>query len=389
VRINWKDDRLGRAAGYAVIISLAGAALMLFWRFLADAGNILVQLSKFGASLSAVILPFCLSLVLAYVLAPLVRLIEEKPLARLRKKRPVLARGLAVLICYLLLLGLLALLLRQVVPMLMLNIRDFWNRLPGYLDHLDGIVGEMVNGNPVLSNPALSKPLENALDGAQNALNSLSGSLTQRAMQLARGTVQAGLGAFIALIGSIYCLMDGGRMLCGVNRLTRALLGERRAAVAFDIARIFDRVFGGYLRARLIDSLVVAAAVGLAFWAADIPFSALFAVINGVLNLVPFFGPILGWGITVFALALNDPMQAIWAAIIVLAVQQIDGYVVGPKIMGDSIDLRPLYVMLAISAGTAFFGLPGMLLAVPCAAVARALLSRFISGRLDSFLGAK
>ncbi|MDR3085139.1 MAG: AI-2E family transporter, partial [Christensenellaceae bacterium] len=209
MRINWKDDRLSRAAGYAIIISLAAAALMLFWRFLADAGNILVRLSKFGASLSGVILPFVVALVLAYMLAPVVRFLEKKPLGRLSQKSPVLARGLAVLACYLLLLGLLALLLMQVVPMLALNIRDFWNRLPTYLDHLEGIVSDLVNGSPLLSNPALAKAFESTLDGVQTALN----DLTSRAMQLARGTVHASLGAFIALISSIYCLMDGGRML--------------------------------------------------------------------------------------------------------------------------------------------------------------------------------
>lgn len=99
-----------------------------------------------------------------------------------------------------------------------------------------------------------------------------------------------------------------------------------------------------------MESTVVFALVYISFLFFRIPYSALFALVNGITNLVPYFGPIVGCVLTMAVLVLIDPMQALYAGVLITIVQQIDGYILGPKFMGENLHLRPLYVMLSVTA---------------------------------------
>ena len=113
-----------------------------------------------------------------------------------------------------------------------------------------------------------------------------------------------------------------------------------------------------------------------------VPYAVLFSIVGAVTNLVPFFGPIAGFLIVVPLVLLIRPERALYAAVFIIVLQQFDGYVLGPKVMGDGVNLRPLWILMAVTAGGALFGMPGMVLGVPVAALIGTQLSRFTAKRV-------
>ena len=156
--------------------------------------------------------------------------------------------------------------------------------------------------------------------------------------------------------------------------------GER-ADKMFLFTHDADRIFGQYVRARLFESLMVFVATLIGFTVNNVPYAVLFALVGAITNIVPFFGPIVGFLITVLLVLLISPAKALYAGLFILVLQQLDGYVIGPKVMGEGVNLRPFWVLLAVSAGGAF-GLAGMVLGVPVAAFIGTQLSRFTAARV-------
>lgn len=385
MKLDWRSPYAKRVLLTAVVATVSIACLLLVFRMLEDSGNILIQLSKFSALVGNVLTPFLLAMLLGYMLLPIVRFFERRLFGLfLRGERWTgLRRGLSVLLTYLLLVLGLIWLLGSLWPVLWANVQEFWTNAPHYIDTAQEYLSEFSKNNPLLNQPSVSKAIQSALDSLELEISVLASEVLQRTIDLIKQLTNSVTNAFITLVGSIYCLLDGPRMLRSLQRLTQALFGQRRCDRLVDLSRLFERIFGVYVRSRLLESVVVFALVYISFLFFRIPYSALFALVNGITNLVPYFGPIVGCVLTMAVLVLIDPMQALYAGVLITIVQQIDGYILGPKFMGENLHLRPLYVMLSVTAGGAFFGVPGMLLTVPFVAFFGALLSRFIQRRLS------
>jgi predicted PurR-regulated permease PerM len=138
---------------------------------------------------------------------------------------------------------------------------------------------------------------------------------------------------------------------------------------------LMDRVsqaVGGFFRGQLLVALFVGVASSIGLWAVGLPFWLLVGIVAGVFNLVPLIGPFIAGGLAVIiALIGGEPLTALWAALVLLAVQQIDNHLVSPNVMSRTVQLHPVVVMLALLVGASFAGLFGMLVIVPLVAVAK------------------
>lgn len=379
----WKDPLLKRALGIGLIAVLCVCLIMVFWRMLDDSGNLLTLLGGFFSLLWSALSPFVGAAVLAYILLPLVRFLRDKPLKLLfrSEKSHRLRHALAVILTMLALLASLSLLLYNLIPLLIRNVQDLVSNLDGYLKTAQAYVQRLLNENPFLTQPVIARALESAIGRLDARADTLAASAVPWAIDTVKSVTSTVSGVLIALIGCVYLLFDGDHMKAGLKRFWLVHFGEKRAARAFDLAHVLDTVFGGYVKARLLESLAVFILTLIAFLIAGAPYTVLFAVLGAVTNLVPYFGPIVGWILTVGLLLLIDPILALFAAIFILVMQQLDGNVLGPKLMGDSLHLRPFTIILAVTVGGTLFGVPGMLLGVPVTAVAAELLKRFTDRR--------
>lgn len=183
----------------------------------------------------------------------------------------------------------------------------------------------------------------------------------------------------LALVIAFYLLQDKSRCLALSNHLFSHLLKKNNYQSVKSFAKDVDSVFTGYIRGEVIDSIIMTILTSISLMIVGLDFAIIVGIISGIFNLIPYFGPIVGFLLTIIIGLLDpNPMKAVYGAIAIIIIQQIDGWIIVPQIVGDCVKLHPIIVLLAILIGGNLFGLIGMLLAVPFAALIRLLLIRLM-----------
>ena len=185
-----------------------------------------------------------------------------------------------------------------------------------------------------------------------------------------------------AIISSIYMLAGKGRLVPQLKKMLYAVLPKRKADQFLEICSHANQVFVGFINGKLIDSAIIGVLCFILCLILRIPYPVLVAIVVGVTNIIPFFGPIVGAIPCLMILVIVDPWAALRFLILVIALQQFDGNILGPKILGDSTGLSAIWVLVAIVVGGGLFGFPGMVLGVPTFAVLYDLVRQWVNKRL-------
>lgn len=182
----------------------------------------------------------------------------------------------------------------------------------------------------------------------------------------------------LAFVIAFYLLQDKKRVLLLIRKVLRSLLPEKIYLNLRVLGKDIDYVFSNYIRGQMIDAVIVAVLTSLALTIIRMDFAIVIGVIAGLFNLIPYFGPAVGFILAgLIGLIGPDPMKAVYGVVLLFIIQQIDGWVIVPKVVGNSVKLHPIIVLLAILTGGNLFGLPGMLLGVPVAAFIRLVIIRY------------
>ena len=172
----------------------------------------------------------------------------------------------------------------------------------------------------------------------------------------------------VGVIVSIYLLATKERCAAHARRTIYALTADRHTPWVFRAVRRVDEIFSGFVRGKILASLIIGLICFIGCSLLNFPYTPLVSVIVGVTNVIPFFGPFLGAIPSTFLILLVSPMKALYFVLFVLLLQQLDGNIIGPKILGDKTGLSSLWVIIAILVGGSFFGLAGMFFGVPVCA---------------------
>jgi predicted PurR-regulated permease PerM len=182
----------------------------------------------------------------------------------------------------------------------------------------------------------------------------------------------------LAFVIAFYLLQDKKRILLLINKVLKSILPEKVYKNVMIVGRDIDYVFSNYIRGQMIDAVIIAILTSLALTLIKMDFAIIIGVIAGLFNLIPYFGPLVGFILAgLIGLIGPDPMKAVYGVIALFVIQQIDGWVIVPKVVGKSVKLHPVVVLLSILIGGKLFGLIGMLLGVPIAAFIRLVILRY------------
>ena len=188
----------------------------------------------------------------------------------------------------------------------------------------------------------------------------------------------------IGLCAAIYMLASRDLFMSQSKKLVVAVFKESTADHVLDLGRRIHKVFSGFIIGKLVDSLIIGVLCYIGMLILRLPYPALIATVVGVTNVIPFFGPFIGAVPSAFLILLNDPMKAVYFCIFVLALQQLDGNVIGPRILGDTIGIAGFWVLVSITVAGGLFGFAGMVLGVPVFAVFYMLMADFVQHRLQA-----
>lgn len=188
------------------------------------------------------------------------------------------------------------------------------------------------------------------------------------------------MNVLLACVIAFYLLQDKTRACALMHKVIRSILPSKIYAQAEVLGRDIDYVFSGYIRGQIIDASIIAVLTSIALTVIQLDFAIIIGLIAGVFNLIPYFGPVVGFILAGIIGVLDpNPMKAVYGVLALMIIQQIDGWFIVPKVVGECVKLHPIVVLLSILIGGNLFGLVGMLIGVPVAAFIRLVLLRYLS----------
>ncbi|MGI6200116.1 MAG: AI-2E family transporter [Christensenellales bacterium] len=368
-----KRDPLLRICIYAFCTL---AALMLLSRVLDSADNLVLQVKGFVGWLANLMMPFIIGVLLAYLMRPLVNVLERRVFRRFKRRR-----GLSILVGYTLVIVALGLFVLVALPSIGQSIRDLVAVLPGYVNQMTEFVQTELADNPYLNQPQIRAMVEQI---GQSLLN-FAGTTLQRiagnAINTVISTVQGVFSFFITIIISIYILLERKELLHGFKRVFFAVNGKVRGRRWGGYLREADTVLAQYVSARVLDAIVVGVLAYLGMLVLKVKYAPLLGAWYGLSNTIPFLGPFLGGIPAVLVTAFDSPLKALYLGIYIIVMQQIDAWFIDPMITSNRLQISPLWVLLGVTVGGGFFGVWGMFLGAPAFAVALLTVRRFVQRR--------
>ncbi len=322
--------------------------------------------------------PFVMAFVVAWLLNPLVSFFENK---LFKKGKPKGRRALSILLTYVLMIVVLSALLYVVLPQVYESLVALVERIPAYLDNLARVVDDIAREFDLVD----AEDATIVVGAYTDIVNQLTGWVKSILPQIVNAGVSLGSGVvsvLMAFIASIYMLAGKERIAGAFIRFIRAMLPSPYDDKLLEIAARTNRVFAGFIDGKLLDSLIIGILCLIGTLLLKIPFAGLISLIVGVTNIIPFFGPFIGAIPSILILLIVDPWSALWFGIFIIALQQLDGNVIGPRILGDSTGVSALGVLVSISIGGSLLGVAGMILGVPVYAVGSVLVREYLDHRL-------
>ena len=349
-------------------------------------------------SVLRVALPIMIGFAIAFILLPAVRRLERL-FAKLfhRKPHPKLGRVLAIVITYVLMLALLTGFFVMLVPQVVDSLKSVVTIISGAVPRSTHEFREMVEGSKLLARLGLDTEQimavwDNASAQIASHLSQLStyttvlvNNLLAIAGSISSSVYSVLFHALVGLIASVYILMDRERFCAQAKKVCYATMKRPTCEALIHWTRRANDIFAGFITGKILDSFIIGVICYVFMLIFGIEYPLLISVIVGVTNIIPFFGPYLGAIPSLLFLLLVNPLSALWFGVFILILQQVDGNIIGPLILGDHVGLSAFWIMLAITVGGGLFGFAGMLLSVPTFAliyaVARTIVDRRLSER--------
>lgn len=330
-----------------------------------------------------VIAPVTWGVVIAYICNPLMKFFERVFAKIIEKKKPhpKLKRCLSIAVSLILLVAILGALLTVVIIQVRDSILEILNNIPTYITQLEELITKWLGDYPEIVKyfeSQLETIQPKLIDYANNMLNSL-GDISIKLKDGAIGFLVAIKDFVIGFIVAIYLLYSKETFAAQARKIVYAFFPRGMSKTILRISSKSDRTLSGFISGKLLDSLIIGILCFICMSIMKMEFTALISVIVGATNIIPFFGPFFGAIPSAFLLLISAPKQVIPFVIFIFILQQFDGNILGPKILGDSTGLTPFWVMFAIFVGGGLFGFAGMLLGVPVFAVIYALISETVA----------
>lgn len=328
-------------------------------------------------SLVNILSPFLWGLVITYLLLPCMRALEERVFApacahlyknNAKKDGRGLARGLAVLVAEVVLLIILAALVWLIIPQLYQSLETIVKNSKLYINNAATWVERLLRDYPELEGYALAtlgSVNESLTDWIQTTVLPELGNLVTNVTAGAYYVVMGVYNLIIGIIVSIYILANHEVFSANAKRWLYSLVSVEAAQKIRRALAFTDRTFAGFINGKLVDSAIIGLICYIGCALLRMPYALLVSVIVGVTNVIPFFGPFIGAIPSALIILLVDPVKCLIFVIFIIVLQQLDGNVIGPKILGSSIGINGFWVMFSIILGAGLFGFWGMLLGVP------------------------
>lgn len=311
--------------------------------------------------------PIIVGLVMAYLIDPIAKFFDQKVFRMLKDESR--RWGLSVILAIIFVIILIILFIISLVPSLIDSFNLLVANLENYAANIDGVIAK-INDLGIPLNLKLN--LVDIIEYIEDTTDDLLNYIVKNMNVILKTSQNIGVSLFNGAVGfifGIYFLLGKKNLLAGGNELRQAAMKEQTFQKHNEFWNRCHEIFIRYIGYNLLDGMIVGVVNGIVMLILQMPYVTLISVVVGVTNLLPTFGPIIGAVIGAFILVLNRPVYALWFLILTIVLQTIDGYVLKPKMFGGSMGIPPVWTLIAIIIGGKLFGVMGIFLAIPVAAV--------------------
>ena len=336
-------------------------------------------ISGLASSVLGVFTPILLGGAIAYMLNPLLKFFEYVVFKKMKNTNVI--RGLSLLSTYVVALLAIIGFLFLLIPQLVESVADFIGKFDSYLANTAEFVNDTYSRligdgeyHEILHSEAIIKAFQDFLSSNEGLIDSVK--------EIGLGFFNGIKNTVLAIFISIYVLISKERLKAQTKKLTTALFAEHTNFRFYRYLNLCHQTFSGFFIGKIIDSLIIGAITLVTLLIFRIPSPLLISTIICITNIIPVFGPFIGAIPSFFFIFIQDPIKALIFLVLILLIQQLDGNVIGPKILGNSTGLSSLGVIVSIVIMSSYFGIIGMILGVPIFAVLVTIVKEIIEDRL-------
>lgn len=376
------------------IISLHALAVILISILFLQILQHVTFFKNYAAGILALAMPFCYGFVVAYLVNPCMMFCERRLLQRIPASQRALRRGLSLLISYIFVILLVAGFFSVVVPQVVNSLYGIFSAVPTYANQAALWLEE--NLEQYLSQMPLGQKDINAIvDTVTEQTSEMLKTVTQIIPHILEYTMAITTGVKNWLLGviiSVYMLASKEKFAAESRKTIYAILPKKQGDRTISLFRYINRTFSGFIYAKVVDSFIIGILcfIGMEILGSVVPslesyheYAMLISVIVGVTNVIPYFGPFIGAIPSILILMIEGMWPALAFGLFVLALQQFDGNILGPKLLGDSIGLSAFWVIFAVLVMGGIFGAVGMFIGVPLFAIVYTLSKSYLELRLE------
>lgn len=378
-----KSDK-SKLLGYVI----AACVVIIFYFLLRNGRSVTAAISN----INSVLQPIFIGLVMAFLMNPIMEFFEKR-LARFferifknQETSKKINRTISTVLALLVMVGVVIFLIATVIPNLISTIlylaEHIEEQIAGVLDWCNEITGGRYEASLMKAKDnKIGDLIQQGLDFVNKNLDldesDMVSTITNSVISIGKTIINIIVGMFV----SVYVLISKETFKGQAKKLICGLFKANQANIILEISRKTADIFYGFIIGKIIDSIVIGVICYISCLIMDMPYPILVSVIVGITNIIPVFGPYIGAVPTVIIIFLTEPMKGIYFLIFIIILQQIDGNLIGPKILGDSTGISSFWVVFAVVVGAGLSGIGGMVIAVPCVAVIY-----YIVGRISGYL---
>ncbi len=336
------------------------------------------NITKYIGTIIGALKPFLIAFIIAYLLnmpAKRLQLLLNKSKNTFLNKHSL---GISIIVVYITSVVVLLLILRILIPALYKNVIDLYNNFPDYINAFQSYI----NNFELAKRFNASKSGINLYAEIEKLFRSIDMTQFGKYAQGVYNVTTGLFGSFVAVIASIYMLIDKERLQAAFIRIINCFLKEKRVNDVIEHSKRINDIFTNYIYSRLTCSVIMAIVSSIILMMFKVKYALILGIFVGAMDMIPYFGSIISWAaVTIVTFITGGVWKGVWVAVVMLVLQQLDGNLLGPKVMGDSLEIRPFWIIFAVSVGGTLFGFLGMLFSVPVIAIIRVILSDYIITR--------
>ncbi|MBU5330938.1 AI-2E family transporter [Anaerocolumna aminovalerica] len=362
---------------YALFVIVIGAFIIYMFVNMKQTKTVI---SNFINNIS----PFIVALFIAFLINPMIKRLDNFLHHVVKLKSKGLRIFISMLTSYLLVIGGLTITILYVTPQLIQSISDLVSKQSLMRDEVYNFFSGIYEKYPDLNLESVVQYVENMIPDLFIQGTQLLSSMIPKLYLFSVSLIKMFVNILLSIVISCYMILDKKNLKFNAKRIIFSVMSEEKARGFIQTGKECANIFNKFIVGKFIDSLIIGILCFIIMSILRLPYSILISVIVGITNMIPYFGPFIGAipGIVIYIFI--NPIQCLIFTVMIFLLQQFDGLYLGPKILGESTGLKPLWIILAITLGGAYAGVVGMFLAVPVVAVITYLMDKVIKKRLDS-----